>query len=137
MSLLALAFADLTQGLMDHVRSRGVDDLQLHHFLNVLRFVSADGVRPTHIARQAGITQQAVSLTVADLERRGYIERCADPSDRRAQLVRWAPKGLAIAEEVEAWFGAREEALRERVGDAAVDGAITTLQAMIGAPESR
>lgn len=127
-SLIHLVFGKLTNDLMDHVRDLGYSDLSLGHFLNVLRFVSEQGIRPARIARNAGVTPQAVSLIVADLERRGYVERSPDPEDRRAQLIRWAPKGRDVALQIEEWFGTVENGWRRQLGDAAVDGAIATLQ---------
>lgn len=112
---------------MAHLHAVGYTDLTLNHVLNVLRFVSADGIRPARIADQVGITQQAISLLLSDLVARGYVERTPDPSDRRAQLIRWSPKGLAAATAIESWFTELEQSWREQCGNAAVDAAVTVL----------
>lgn len=39
------------------------------------------------LAERLGVTQQAASKAVADLERRGYARREPDPADRRARCV--------------------------------------------------
>jgi DNA-binding MarR family transcriptional regulator len=49
------------------------------------------------------MTKQSMAELVAHLERLGYVVRVADPSDRRAKLVRATPKGeelYAIASDV-------------------------------------
>ena len=45
------------------------------------------------LARHANVTAQAMSEVVAYLERHGYVERVADPSDGRAKLVRLTARG--------------------------------------------
>jgi len=45
------------------------------------------GTRLTTLATRTGLTHQSVGEVVAVLERRGYIERVADPADGRARLV--------------------------------------------------
>lgn len=79
------------------------------------------------MAEQAGVSQQAISLLIKELSELGYVERGPDPTDRRAQVVRWSHKGEAAARQTEQWFAERELAWRSSVGDQAVDGAIATL----------
>jgi len=45
------------------------------------------GTRLTELAARAGITHQSMSELVSVLERRGYLERRADPVDGRARIV--------------------------------------------------
>jgi DNA-binding MarR family transcriptional regulator len=55
--------------------------------------IDPSGTRLTVLAARAGMTHQSMSELVQTLERRGYVERRVDPSDRRARLVRLTPKG--------------------------------------------
>lgn len=126
-ALVTLAFDALAHDLLRHWHDQGHSDLTLSHFLNVLRYVSVDGIRPARIAEQAGVSQQATSLQIADLVRLGYLERTPDPSDRRAQVVRWSPKGEQAARHTEEWFKQCEALWRSKLGDAAIDGTISTL----------
>ena len=55
------------------------------------------------LAQRAQITKQSMAELVAHLERHGYVERVADPSDRRAKLVRATARGgevYALAREI-------------------------------------
>nr|WP_296071074.1 MarR family transcriptional regulator [uncultured Actinoplanes sp.] len=91
----------------------------------VFQRIAPDGSRLTDLAEQAQITKQSAGFLVDQLERAGYVERVADPTDARARLVRVAPRGAAaipaaaaVVAEVEAeWtrhLGARRMAkLRE------------------------
>jgi DNA-binding MarR family transcriptional regulator len=74
---------------------RGITDLSAAHS-NVLIHLPLDGARITELASQAGVTKQAISLIVDELERLRYVERVPDPSDGRAKLVRFTKGGLTL-----------------------------------------
>jgi len=57
--------------------------------------IDLGGTRITEVARRMGITKQAVSQLVADLEAMGTLERVPDPADGRARLVRFTAAGRA------------------------------------------
>lgn len=59
----------------------------------VFRFVRGEGMRLTELARLAHMTKQSVGEIVDDLAGRGYVERVADPADRRAKLIRLTERG--------------------------------------------
>jgi DNA-binding MarR family transcriptional regulator len=59
----------------------------------VFQRIAPDGSRLTDLAEQAQITKQSAGFLVDQLERAGYVERVADPSDARARLVRVAERG--------------------------------------------
>jgi len=55
--------------------------------------IDFEGVRITTLAERVGISKQAVSQLIGDLEQRGTVELNADPSDGRAKLVRYTKRG--------------------------------------------
>jgi len=73
---------------------RGFAEIQPGHH-TVLRHLGEDGARPSELAAQAGVSRQAVTKTVDDLERVGLVEREPDPADGRGVVVRLTPRGLA------------------------------------------
>lgn len=130
-SLVALAFAQITDALTARVREGGYDDLELHHLLNVFRFLEPGGVRPARLAELAGVTPQAMSLVLRDLEARGYVRRDPDPTDRRASVVVWSDRGREAAGLAEAWLADVERRWVREFGAARVDAAREVLAAVV------
>lgn len=69
-------------------------DLRPAHYA-VFRHLSPEGSRVTALAEAAGMTQQSMGELITHLERRGYVERRVDPSDKRARLVVTTESGRA------------------------------------------
>jgi len=55
--------------------------------------IDPEGTRLTVLAARTRLTHQSMGELVAELQRRGYVERVADPADGRARLVRLTDKG--------------------------------------------
>ena len=56
------------------------------------------GTRLTDLAERAQVTKSSMLELVDYLAQHGYVERIADPTDRRAKLVRLTPRGWAVHE---------------------------------------
>jgi DNA-binding MarR family transcriptional regulator len=110
--------------MVDHIHrrlaERGHPDIRPAHG-NVFQFIDREGTRVSELAARARITKQSMGELVAHLEAAGYVERAADPTDRRARLIRLTERGWeaypiareAIAE-VEAGWTARLGAAKMR-----------------------
>lgn len=114
--LVALSFERLVDDLLRYLRAAGYDDLRTHHIMNVFRFMDCGGTRPATLAVRAGITPQAMSEIVADLERNGYVRREPDPTDRRGRLVVYADRGVEAASVVAAFYAELEEQWSNSMG---------------------
>jgi DNA-binding MarR family transcriptional regulator len=131
---LTLASLFAGQALNEEVRrrieARGFTGLRFGHGFLVQRLL--EGAQPVGaLARDLGVTQQAVSKTVAELERLGYAERRPGPGDARVRLVALTERGR---EAVEAARAARAEVvaeLRARLGPRRVDAAARLLREVI------
>ncbi len=55
--------------------------------------IDRDGSRLTQLAERAAMTPQAMGELVDDLASLGYVERVADPADRRAKLIMLTDRG--------------------------------------------
>ncbi len=79
----------------------------------LLMGVAPGGTRLSVLAERAQIAKQTATALVDKLERAGYVERVADPSDGRARLVRMTARAQAaipIARAEEARIEAEWEA---------------------------
>ena len=84
--------------------------------------IDREGTRLTTLAARAGLTHQAVAEVVADLERRGYAERLADPSDGRARLIRLTDDGRELVRAGLREIAAIEEKWMRRWREAGLEG---------------
>ena len=66
---------------------------------NVLRFIDPQGIQSVEIAKLAGVSKQAMSRQILQLEKRGFILRRQDPLDSRAQLVCFSKRGAKLIED--------------------------------------
>ena len=64
----------------------GFDDVRPAH-TTVFQHIKAEGSRLSELAERAQITKQSMGYLVDYLEEHRYVERRADPSDRRASLI--------------------------------------------------
>ena len=63
---------------------------------SLLWLLDQGGTRSTTLAQRAGITKQAMSQQVKQMERQGYLEQVPDLSDTRAKVVSMTSRGEAV-----------------------------------------
>jgi DNA-binding MarR family transcriptional regulator len=125
---LDLSLASLFAGwaLADELQRRlAADGLGDVRFADSLIFQHLVGGPMTigALADRLAVSQQAVSKSVADLERRGYVTRRADPDDARARLVALTARGDAAIAGGRRHRAAISAELGERLGPRRVEGA--------------
>ena len=74
--------------------------------VGVLNALSARPCRITELAAREGVTQPAITLLVNRLEERGWVQRTADPSDRRVVLVELTLEGHGVFDRIRAEYRA-------------------------------
>jgi DNA-binding MarR family transcriptional regulator len=67
---------------------------------------------PSELARQTGLTSGATTAMLDRLERAGFIERRANPADRRGTLITPTP---SAAEKAASWFESARNAQYELI----------------------
>jgi DNA-binding MarR family transcriptional regulator len=85
--------------------------------LAVLPLIDDCGIRPAELARRLGISRQALGRTLTDMLTTALVEQVADPSDRRATIIRLTPAGLATLQALQAAQAEVEAALHGQLGD--------------------
>ena len=101
--------------LHERFAERGHPEVRPPHG-NVFQFLDDDGTRVSVLAERAQMTKQSMAELVAHLERHGYVERVADPDDRRAKLVRATDRGREAYEIAGRAIGEVEATWERRLG---------------------
>jgi len=109
-----------TMDLVERLHVRGHGTVQRAH-IAVLGNIHTEGTRLVELARRLGVTRQAASQIVRQIERRGFLERTTDPADGRAVLVRHTQAGRALLLDALSLMDEIEAGYAELVGARAMD----------------
>ncbi|MFI0374146.1 MarR family winged helix-turn-helix transcriptional regulator [Actinomadura sp. 1N219] len=89
---LFLAFRVIVDEVHAELAEQGHPGLRpMHGF--VFQAIGPDGTTAVELGRRLGVSKQAAGKMIESLERAGYVERGADPSDARRKLVRLTARG--------------------------------------------
>jgi DNA-binding MarR family transcriptional regulator len=66
---------------------------------HVLRHLDREGTRASVIAERSGLTRQAITMIVDELEEAGAVHREPDPEDGRAKRIVYTPAGMRAFDE--------------------------------------
>jgi DNA-binding MarR family transcriptional regulator len=102
------------------VQEAGFQDLSIAQS-RLMMGIDGDGTRLNVLAARAQIAKQTATGLVNKLEQAGYVERVADPSDRRARLVRMTPRAEAVLPLARAEEERIEAEWRAHLGDERMD----------------
>ncbi len=100
-----------TEAVMNTIRTADLLFDRIGRLLRPLGVSSAGGLvlgllrdhgsmSPSEIGERLIVTRATVTGVVDSLERRGYVRRQPNPSDRRSVIIELTPDGLAVVAEV-------------------------------------
>jgi DNA-binding MarR family transcriptional regulator len=112
--------------LIEGLHAAGYRDMTAAHH-PVFENIDPEGTRLTVLAARAGMTHQSMGELVQMLERRGYLERRADPSDGRVSLVRLTAKGRRAVRQAVEEIARIEAAWLDRFERAGLDADLRAL----------
>jgi DNA-binding MarR family transcriptional regulator len=95
--LLLIPYRHMEDRILQAVRDAGFTDVTLAQ-ARVFQRLAPEGSRLTDVAAQAQITKQSAGVLVDELEKLRYVRRVADPTDKRARLIRIEPRGRRVIE---------------------------------------
>lgn len=102
----ALQLALKERGLTQATRSQSL----------VLMNLAMGENRPTRLARNLGVTRQAISQLLTQMEAQGLICRRSDPSDGRAHIVDFSPSSSIVRDTAQKSLTEIEKVLGSRIG---------------------
>ena len=95
---LQILFRDARAAVEAAVRAdlaqNGFGDVAPSHSA-LMREIGDDGSRPSELAAHAGVTRQAITKLVDELERLDLVRRDPDPNDGRGVIVKYTDRGRA------------------------------------------
>jgi DNA-binding MarR family transcriptional regulator len=93
--LLTAASRAINTELMTRLAASGHPLIRPSH-LAVFTGLAAGGSQISALAAHAGLTRQALSAVVREVEALGYVRTSPDPGDRRAVLIELTDLGIAM-----------------------------------------
>jgi|SRR5829696_5466327 len=115
-TLAALAGSAANQHLLRRLRNNGYAGVRTSHGYVIQNLIDES---PTvgELADRLGVTQQAASKTVVEMERLGLVARAPDPADSRVRRVTLTSQGHALLGAGRAARAELEQAVGADVGD--------------------
>lgn len=114
---LLQAFFWFDDGLQDYLERKGwshVTRPQSMVMINVLTGAN----RPSDIARNLGVSRQAIHTTINQMIAMGILRMQEDPNDRRSKIVVLSETGSAMRQDANAAVEALTAELERRIGKA-------------------
>lgn len=103
------------EGLQNSLAAAGYPGLS--RTKSMLMVNIANGItRPSDLARNIGITRQAIQQTLVEMERDGLVTMIQDPNDGRAKIVKFSRRGVGIGKAAFAAIDEIEQELTDRLG---------------------
>jgi DNA-binding MarR family transcriptional regulator len=102
--------------IFEALQEQGFSDVTIAQS-RLMMGIDPDGTRLSVLAERAQIAKQTATALVDKLERAGYVERVADPTDGRARLVRMTARAESAIPHARAEEERIEEEWRAHLGD--------------------
>lgn len=129
------AFVWFDEGLQTFLRSRGWPEVTRPQSL-VMTNVVIGVRRPSDIARNLGVSRQAIHTTIRQMVELEMLELVDDPEDRRSKLVEIAGAGAQMRENAREAMRLMTGELEARIGKDKVEALKAALAADWGEPLS-
>ena len=130
---LLQSFFWFDDGLQAHLQAKGWGHVTRPQSMVMVNVVT--GVcRPSDIARNMGISRQAIHSTIAQMVDMGMFELQDDPMDGRSKIVVITPKGMAMRADANEAVRLLTAELGRRIGKANIANLAAALGADWGSP---
>ena len=121
-------FCWLDEGLQSRLHDRGWPDVSRPQSMVMTNIVSGI-VRPSDIARNLGVSRQAIHSTINQMVKLGMVELAPDPDDRRHMIVSLTPTGARMRQDAQQAMDALSDQLAEQLGQDRFDALLAALEA--------
>lgn len=114
--LLAVAYRAMTDRFHARLARLGREPLRPAHGYTFRYLASNSNVTTVDLAAHLGVTKQAASKTVTELQDWGYVERRSHATDKRAHVLTLTARGLEYLALADRLWAEVEEELAEVIG---------------------
>jgi DNA-binding MarR family transcriptional regulator len=114
--------------VLELMSASGHAETRIAH-VGLTRNLDVEGTRLTELARRASMSKQAMGELVDQCAELRLVERTADPSDRRARIVRFTPAGLVWLDSFRDAVDVAEREMRAELGKTTMDAILKGLAA--------
>jgi len=114
-ALLRVPWEAVQRHMLEGLHEGGFDDFDAA-YLAVFRYPGPQGVRPTDLAAQLGMSKQALNYLLRELERLGYLERQPHPDDLRFKRIVLTDRGTAAVAVIREAVAEMEAAWAKELG---------------------
>jgi DNA-binding MarR family transcriptional regulator/catechol 2,3-dioxygenase-like lactoylglutathione lyase family enzyme len=128
-ALLRLGRDVYAQAIRAELAEAGIDDLPRNGGV-ILAGIDIAGAPRPDLPGELGVTKQAVSQLIDVLVSRGYLERGADPGDRRRIALELTGKGREVVEAIRRGIGEIDRQLAKRLSAEQVEAMHAALIAL-------
>lgn len=121
-------FCWLDEGLQARLHDHGWPDVNRPQSMVMTNIVSGI-VRPSDIARNLGLSRQAIHSTINQMVTLGIVQLEVDPSDRRHMIVSLTDLGARMRQDAQRSMDALTEQIAAALGQDKFDALLAALEA--------
>ena len=121
-------FCWLDEGLQARLHDRGWPDVSRAQSMVMTNIVTGV-VRPSDIARNIGVSRQAIHSTINQMVEMGMVRLEPDPDDRRHSLVSLTETGQQMRQDAQMSMDRLGEQIAQRLGPERFDAMLAALEA--------
>ena len=121
-------FCWLDEGLQARLHDHGWPDVNRPQSMVMTNIVSGV-VRPSDIARNLGVSRQAIHSTINQMVKLGMVRLDVDPDDRRHMIVSLTDLGARMRQDAQRSMDALTAQIADRLGQDRFDALLAALEA--------
>jgi len=114
-ALLRFPWEAVQEHMLERLHEAGFADFDASYLI-VVQYPGPQGERPSDLAARLRMSKQALNHLLGQLERLGYLERRADPDDKRSKRIALTARGTQAGTTIREAVAEMEAKWAEQLG---------------------
>ena len=114
-ALLRFPWEAVQEHMLERLHAAGFADFDASYLI-VVQYPGPQGERPSDLAARLRMSKQALNHLLGQLERLGYLERRADPDDKRSKRIALTARGTQAGTTIREAVAEMEAKWAEQLG---------------------